>query len=338
MMTRLPPYFYLLFFACAGVGLLYYGVSASVDEHKTPAQAVAQVTARQTATATGTATPVPTVDYSAVYPAQTQAAAVAELAAAHERVARAAVTIAAATSVAIDNAVRVGTPTAVAIMTAHALWTEQARATTEAGQRAAYFAGVSATMAAKADAEQRAANRADALFYAATLTVGMVALGATITFSWVAAYRANLAAWRRAAEHTADDVLSNLQPTFIQVGDGSYHSASVPVSDAKFRVWAEAMLAGETAGINKWETAESPFGRAGYAPFLAWAEERGYVEMVGGAKVLTEKGRAFCEAWLERRAAYPPINRGDRQPSQDTMNHIMPYPTGSVGEGIEDEN
>jgi hypothetical protein len=209
MMTRLPPFVYVLIIACIGSGFVYYGVTTGWERQPaTPAQAQAMVIqATAQPTTTGTPSPIPTVDYSAVHPALTQAAAAADMAQAQDKIARAASTIAAATSIAIDNAGRVGTPTAIAMMTEQAVGTEQVRATNDAGFRAVEFAGVQATMAAKADTERRRANRDDVLFYGVVLTVA----GVLLVIVWAIAYRVNLNAWRETAGDTSDNLLDNLQ-------------------------------------------------------------------------------------------------------------------------------
>jgi hypothetical protein len=95
------------------------------------------------------------------------------------------------------------------------------------------------------------------------------------------------------------------------------------------------MLDGETAGINKWETASSPFGRVGYSPLLTWAEEQKYIEIVSGKKLLSEKGREFCKNWLARREGTPLLTRQAPETAENPMNHAMPCPEtpGGAGEG-----
>ena len=81
-MTRLPPFVYVVIILCIGSGFAYYGVTTGWKRQPaTPAQAQAMVIqATAQPSATGTASPIPTVDYSAVHPMQTQAAAASDLA------------------------------------------------------------------------------------------------------------------------------------------------------------------------------------------------------------------------------------------------------------------
>jgi len=76
-----------------------------------------------------------------------------------------------------------------------------------------------------------------------------------------------------------------------------------PCTDAAFKVWALAMLAGGNAGINQWTDAASPFTTKNYPPFLKWAEvDRQFiVSEEGKAKTLNTDGVSYCTDWSERR-------------------------------------
>lgn len=316
------------------VGLICYGatriipqrlavIGAAAGAQQSPALDEQSLVAENSAaptdspTAEPTYTPMPTVDYSAAYPIQTQAQAAKELAISQQALADAQATIA-------ESAARIagasatsqmltilgGTPTAQAIATGNALSTESAYATDIANQQH------NALIAQQNDAETRHARElADITNRQNMTTAGIVFValfGAGLL--WLAMRAIDRHQWSQTMSNfpvTGDDMLNAPPPSdsgkgFLPVGSSTYHSANVPVPDKVFRVWAERMLAGETAGINKWETAESPFGRVGYKPFLAWAEERGYVEERGGAKVLSDIGRNFCAGWLERHPTTSP--------------------------------
>jgi hypothetical protein len=170
-----------------------------------------------------------------------------------------------------------------------------------------------------------------------------------LVIAWAIAHvvvgRVNLNAWRETAGDAADDLLENLEaPTdqeraFIPVAPGTSHTSRLPVDDATFAEWARRMLAGETAGINKWERADSPFygKRDAYTPFLEEMERRGYVaEVPGRGKILSDTGQRFCTGWLARKGlTAPPLAAQVTGTAIIPMKSTIPCPEtpGGAGEG-----
>lgn len=286
-------------------------VSAASATAPTAQPAALMALATQEPTMQPTETPEPTIDYSGVYPAQTQAAAAAISAQALQMRADAASTLLAATPTALAMALKIGTPTAQAMMTEQAVGTQSAYATNEANRQQILF------VQTQNDTEnQHAKDLADIqvkkflVFMVATVIAFIVVFSFILLIRWI-----DRRQWSAMMESVPDvNVLQNLghdqpaAPSFIPVAENVSHPSNVPVADKVFRVWAERMLAGETAGVNKWETKDSPFGRVGYQDFLAWAERMGYIDETGKGKVLSDKGRNFCAGWLARHPAGPPLN------------------------------
>jgi hypothetical protein len=79
-----------------------------------------------------------------------------------------------------------------------------------------------------------------------------------------------------------------------------------PCDDDTFREWAEKMLTGDSAAINAWETADSPFSQKNYPAkyyrrvFWTWITENGMVENdpKDGRLVLSARGREVCQVWI----------------------------------------
>jgi hypothetical protein len=78
-----------------------------------------------------------------------------------------------------------------------------------------------------------------------------------------------------------------------------------PCREETFREWAGCMLTGDSAAINLWEKADSPFSK-GYPEkyyrrvFWLWITENRLVENdpKDGRLVLSERGVDVCNAWL----------------------------------------
>jgi hypothetical protein len=281
-----------------------------------------QPTATATQTPADTSTALPTPDYSAAYPAQTQAAAMSGMADSAQRIARAKATEVAAglrlldiTATSAAQLLLPGTPTAIARATLQAEQTAQARAEMEAAYIAVERARILAEIERQANAEKTRQNMTQAAWIGGGVFVGAIILVIVVAVVSRLNYAAQIRMWRETAGEAADNLLDNLAepPGFVPVAENRYHTANVPVSDKKFAAWAEAMLAGETAGINKWEGESSPFGRAEYKALLEWAEERGYIAIDGGSKILSETGRAFCAEWLKRRAPVKSETQEERE-------------------------
>jgi hypothetical protein len=145
--------------------------------------------------------------------------------------------------------------------------------------------------------------------WAAWVAVALLSIGLAY-FGWALA-RNRPAIVQPAAvpnEHEPEDDGGAQAPAgYLPITPQQSHPDYTPVAPQVFAVWAYKMLEGAAAGINGWETSDSPFGRDEYRPFLTWAEKRGYIEVKGGAKVLSEKGRAFCAAWLARFVSPSPL-------------------------------
>ena len=286
-------------------------MSAGKDATRTPQPAaalLAQTTETPSPVPTATEMPLPTVDYSSVYPVQTQAEAARINADAMQARANAVSTLLAATPTALAMAMQFGTPTAIAMQTAQAIGTQSAQATSDANQKQALY------IRAQHDDEVKRQNELSGIAIHQTLIIAVIVICALIVGGIILLIIRGIdrRQWSNMMENAPEiNVLSNLSapaaPSFISVAEGVSHPANVPVSDKIFRAWAEKMLAGETAGINKWETADSPFGRVGYKDFLAWAERMGYIDDTGKGKMLSDKGRNFCAAWLARRQVHPPL-------------------------------
>jgi len=99
-----------------------------------------------------------------------------------------------------------------------------------------------------------------------------------------------------------DNALAKPEPTYTHGVTRSILD-NYPCTDAAFKVWALAMLAGGAAGENKWTDAGSPFTTKSYPIFLRWAEvDKQFIEVAPGkAKTLNPAGISYCTDWCERR-------------------------------------
>lgn len=103
-----------------------------------------------------------------------------------------------------------------------------------------------------------------------------------------------------------------------------------PCDDDTFQEWAEKMLTGDSAAINAWETADSPFSRKNYPAkyyrrvFWTWITENGIVENdpKDGRLVLSARGREVCEVW---KIQHP------HSPADETYPKSAGNPTMSMG-------
>jgi hypothetical protein len=191
--------------------------------------------------------------------------------------------------------------------TAQAKATEQAEkiAQSTAEAQAAYVEQETARILAAIDADKRKSEM-DAIFaliWKSALIIGGVFVVCVVVYHVIRTAQLEQEKRRENLESISDNFTENMTPppsNFVPVGDNSFHAANPPVSDKRFRMWAEGMLGGETAGINKWETGDRFGSAVSYQPLLGWAEGRGYIEVKSGAKVLSETGTDFCRGWLAR--------------------------------------
>ena len=203
-----------------GCSFVVYAVRSEFQRRPaTPAQAMAiQATASPQPSVTTTPSPIPTADYSAVYPIQTQAEAASDLAQAQVKIAQAQAIIAASvatyaegTRIAPYNAMLQGTPTAAEMTRQAVVWAENARGTESAAQRSAFYAQATATEQRKVDTERRAGDLSFALYLIVGLTIGGVLLVIAWAIAHVVVGRVNLNAWRETAGDTSDNLLDNLE-------------------------------------------------------------------------------------------------------------------------------
>lgn len=79
------------------------------------------------------------------------------------------------------------------------------------------------------------------------------------------------------------------------------------VTDAIFRDWAEHVTTGDSAAIDAWETAESPFkGRMYRDYFYPWLVKNSMLTRgTDGRTVLSNIGADYCRGWLARHTTSP---------------------------------
>lgn len=257
-MKSYSPLVFVVLLLCLGlasVAALVVGYSRKSAAAPTATQPAELMAAQATSTPEPSATAVPTVDYSAVWPAETAAAAADDLARAQERIASAASTQAQATRSALDSVVLVGTPTALEMTRVKMVADEQAQIKRDDEARAAYFAGVAATATATAEAEKQAGT-----IKLSVIITGLVIV--VIVFAVVAAIATNvinLAIW----EKKTSGIPAIAPDNFIQPSDAQ---APAYPGGLDFRLFSEFCQPSQLRKIADGLAAGLPFTHTQWTP------------------------------------------------------------------------